>query len=57
MAADTARRILDSVNFSEIKFKQKAVSVAAKTKRDTVRVTKEYKFFSIPERTCKSKNL
>ena len=44
MSADAAGRILNSNNPREIGAKQKAVSVAAKTRENTASVTREHKF-------------
>ena len=57
MSADGAGRILDSANPREIRTKQKAVSVAAKTREDTASMTREHKFFCKNRGTCVSKNL
>ena len=46
VSAGAVGRILDSANSSEIRIKQKAVSVAAKIREDTVSVTREHKFLS-----------
>ena len=46
VSTGAARRILDSDNPREIRAQQKAVSVAAKTRENTVSVTREHKFLS-----------
>ena len=45
MYTGAAGRIPDSANPGEIKAQQLAVSVAAKTRENTARVTREHKFF------------
>ena len=46
VSAPTAKRILDSTIPREIRAKQKAVSVTAKTRENTASVTREHKFLS-----------
>ena len=46
-----------SANFRKMRVKQKAVCVTAKTREDTVSVTREHKFISGYRGDCVSKNL
>ena len=56
VSAGAAGRILDSANPREIRTKQKAVSVAASTRENTVSMTREQSSSVEIEGTCVLKN-